>query len=153
MHLELDPWPLLGGLAVLMNEAIISVRMSVFVPLLSRFCAPLPKAHADLYCVDSNRRGQAENYIKNFKRGLDSECMSCERFVANHGRLLIYGLAYLLMMGWCVFCSPLMSRSRRLAGPCLSCLSDFGASAMIFPYSWLVFFSKSSLVSHAASLG
>ena len=51
----------------------------------------------DLYIKDYAQRGQAENYIKDFKRGLLSDRLSCEKFVTNHGRLLMHGIAYILM--------------------------------------------------------
>ena len=45
------------------------------------------------YC----QRGQCENYIKDFKRALQADRLSCETFAANFFRLLEHGAAYVLM--------------------------------------------------------
>lgn len=42
-------------------------------------------------------RGQAENYIKDFKNALAADRLSCHRFAANAFRLLLHALAYRLM--------------------------------------------------------
>jgi len=47
----------------------------------------------DVYCP----RGQCENYIKDFKRALMADRLSCHRFVANCLRLLLHAVAYRLM--------------------------------------------------------
>lgn len=41
-------------------------------------------------------RGQAENYIKDFKNALAADRLSCHRFVANAFRLLLHAVAYRL---------------------------------------------------------
>jgi hypothetical protein len=42
-------------------------------------------------------RGQEENWIKDLKRGLKSDRLSCSAFAANELRLLLFGLAYQLL--------------------------------------------------------
>lgn len=42
-------------------------------------------------------RGQAENYIKDFKNALRADRLSCHRFVANAFRLLLHAVAYRLL--------------------------------------------------------
>jgi len=42
-------------------------------------------------------RGQAENYIKDFKNALRADRLSCHRFLANAFRLLLHAVAYRLM--------------------------------------------------------
>lgn len=42
-------------------------------------------------------RGQAENYIKDFKNALAADRLSCHRFAANAFRLLLHAIAYRLM--------------------------------------------------------
>ena len=42
-------------------------------------------------------RGQAENFIKDFKNALRADRLSCHRFVANAFRLLLHAAAYRLM--------------------------------------------------------
>jgi hypothetical protein len=42
-------------------------------------------------------RGQAENYIKDFKNALAADRLSCHRFAANAFRLLLHALAYRLL--------------------------------------------------------
>ncbi len=44
-----------------------------------------------------SQRGQAENFIKDFKRGVAGDRLSCHRFVANALRLLLHAIAYQLM--------------------------------------------------------
>ncbi len=44
-----------------------------------------------------SQRGQAENFIKDFKRGVLGDRLSCHRFVANALRLLLHAIAYQLM--------------------------------------------------------
>ncbi len=44
-------------------------------------------------------RGQSENWIKDFKRGLFADRLSCESFQANFFRLLEHGAAYRLVYG------------------------------------------------------
>ena len=60
------------------------------VTTLREFSAPL-LYHA--YC----ERGNAENFIKDFKRALAGDRLSCSTFVANFFRLLLHGLAYRLL--------------------------------------------------------
>jgi hypothetical protein len=43
------------------------------------------------------RRGESENWIKDFKLHLKAERLSCSRFVANQFRLLLHACAYWLM--------------------------------------------------------
>jgi len=45
------------------------------------------------YCL----RGQAENFIKDFKLGTKGDRLSCHRFVANSLRLLLHSVAYQLL--------------------------------------------------------
>ena len=53
-----------------------------------------PRLLYDLgYCA----RGQAENYIKDFKNALSADRLSCTRFVANAFRLLLHAAAYRLL--------------------------------------------------------
>lgn len=40
------------------------------------------------------RRGEAEGWIKDFKRALKADRLSCHRFFANQFRLLLYAAAY-----------------------------------------------------------
>jgi Transposase DDE domain group 1 len=54
------------------------------------YSEPKPEAVYDDY-VD---RGQAELYIKDFKRALKADRLSCHRFVANQFRLLLHAAAY-----------------------------------------------------------
>ncbi len=42
-------------------------------------------------------RGQEENWIKDLKRGLKSDRLSCSAFAANELRLLLFGVAYQLL--------------------------------------------------------
>jgi hypothetical protein len=44
-----------------------------------------------------SQRGQAENFIKDFKRGVLGDRLSCHRFAANALRLLLHAVAYQLM--------------------------------------------------------
>jgi hypothetical protein len=43
------------------------------------------------------RRGEAEGWIKDFKRALKADRLSCHRFMANQFRLLLHAAAYWLM--------------------------------------------------------
>lgn len=43
-------------------------------------------------------RGQAENFIKDFKNALSADRLSCHRFVANAFRLFLHAVAYRLML-------------------------------------------------------
>ena len=43
------------------------------------------------------RRGEAEGWIKDFKRALKADRLSCHRFWANHFRLLLHAAAYWLL--------------------------------------------------------
>jgi hypothetical protein len=52
-----------------------------------------PKALYEFYA----RRGEAENWIKDFKVHLKADRLSCHRFVANQFRLLLHACAYWLM--------------------------------------------------------
>jgi len=45
------------------------------------------------YCA----RGQAENHIKDFKRALSADRLSCTKYVANAFRLMLHAVAYRLM--------------------------------------------------------
>lgn len=44
-----------------------------------------------------SQRGQAENFIKDLKRGVQSDRLSCHRYVANALRLLLHAVAYQLL--------------------------------------------------------
>lgn len=50
-----------------------------------------------IYDVAYCARGQAENFIKDFKNALQADRLSCHRFVANAFRLLLHAIAYRLM--------------------------------------------------------
>ncbi len=52
-----------------------------------------PKALYEFYA----RRGEAENWIKDFKLHVKADRLSCHRFVANQFRLLLHAAAYWLM--------------------------------------------------------
>ncbi len=52
-----------------------------------------PKALYEFYA----RRGEGENWIKDFKVHIKSDRLSCHRFVANQFRLLLHAAAYWLM--------------------------------------------------------
>lgn len=52
-----------------------------------------PAALYDWYTA----RGETENWIKDFKRALKGERLSCHRFVANQFRLLLHAAAYWLL--------------------------------------------------------
>lgn len=52
-----------------------------------------PQEVYDWYCD----RGQAENHIKDFKRGLKADRLSCSSFLANFFRLLLHAAAYRLL--------------------------------------------------------
>jgi len=52
-----------------------------------------PKALYEFYA----RRGEAENWIKDFKVHLKADRLSCHRFIANQFRLLLHACAYWLM--------------------------------------------------------
>jgi hypothetical protein len=52
-----------------------------------------PKALYEFYA----RRGEAENWIKDFKVHLKADRLSCPRFIANQFRLLLHACAYWLM--------------------------------------------------------
>jgi hypothetical protein len=43
------------------------------------------------------KRGEAEGWIKDFKRALKADRLSCHRFFANQFRLLLHAAAYLLL--------------------------------------------------------
>jgi hypothetical protein len=43
------------------------------------------------------RRGQSENWIKDFKLHVKADRLSCHRFIANQFRLLLHAAAYWLM--------------------------------------------------------
>lgn len=53
-------------------------------------------APVDVYGVYAGR-GQEENWIKDLKRGLKSDRLSCSAFAANELRLLLFGVAYQLL--------------------------------------------------------
>lgn len=62
-----------------------------------RFLVTNSKASpADVY-ADYAMRGQAENFIKDFKLGTAGDRLSCHRFPANFLRLLLHALAYQLL--------------------------------------------------------
>lgn len=52
-----------------------------------------PKALYEFYA----RRGEGENWIKDFKLHVKSDRLSCHRFIANQFRLLLHAAAYWLM--------------------------------------------------------
>jgi Transposase DDE domain group 1 len=52
-----------------------------------------PKTLYEFYA----RRGEAENWIKDFKLHMKADRLSCQRFVANQFRLLLHACAYWLM--------------------------------------------------------
>ena len=52
-----------------------------------------PKAIYEFYA----RRGEGENWIKDFKLAIKADRLSCHRFVANQFRLLLHACAYWLM--------------------------------------------------------
>ena len=52
-----------------------------------------PKALYEFYA----RRGDAENWIKDFKLHVKADRLSCQRFIANQFRLLLHAAAYWLM--------------------------------------------------------
>jgi hypothetical protein len=52
-----------------------------------------PKALYEFYA----RRGESENWIKDFKLHVKAERLSCHRFIANQFRLLLHAAAYCLM--------------------------------------------------------
>lgn len=52
-----------------------------------------PKALYEFYA----RRGESENWIKDFKLHVKSDRLSCHRFIANQFRLLLHACAYWLM--------------------------------------------------------
>jgi hypothetical protein len=52
-----------------------------------------PKALYEFYA----QRGEAENWIKDFKLHMRADRLSCQRFVANQFRLLLHAAAYWLM--------------------------------------------------------
>jgi hypothetical protein len=43
------------------------------------------------------RRGESENWIKDFKLALKADYLSCHRFIANQFRLLLHAAAYWLL--------------------------------------------------------
>jgi hypothetical protein len=55
--------------------------------------AEAPKELYEFYA----RRGEAENWIKDFKLHMRADRLSCQRFVANQFRLLLHACAYWLM--------------------------------------------------------
>ncbi len=66
------------------NPRFVVTTLSEFPPALIYDAA---------YCP----RGQAENFIKDFKNALGADRLSCHRFVANAFRLFLHALAYRLM--------------------------------------------------------
>lgn len=54
-------------------------------------------APALIYDVAFCARGQAENFIKDYKNALQADRLSCHRFIANAFRLLLHAIAYRLM--------------------------------------------------------
>lgn len=52
-----------------------------------------PKALYEFYA----RRGEGENWIKDFKLAIKADRLSCHRFIANQFRLLLHAAAYWLM--------------------------------------------------------
>lgn len=55
--------------------------------------ASAQRLYREVYCA----RGQMENYLKDHKRGVQSDRTSCHRFVANQFRLLLHSAAYVLL--------------------------------------------------------
>jgi hypothetical protein len=55
-----------------------------------------PDAPRELYEFYA-KRGEAENWIKDFKVHLRADRLSCHRFIANQFRLLLHAAAYWLM--------------------------------------------------------
>ena len=55
-----------------------------------------PDAPEELYEFYT-RRGQSENWIKDFKLHIKADRLSCHRFIANQFRLLLHACAYWLM--------------------------------------------------------
>jgi hypothetical protein len=55
-----------------------------------------PDAPKELYEFYA-KRGQSENWIKDFKLHIRADRLSCHRFVANQFRLLLHAAAYWLM--------------------------------------------------------
>jgi Transposase DDE domain group 1 len=55
-----------------------------------------PEGPKDLYEFYA-KRGESENWIKDFKLHLKADRLSCSRFVANQFRLLLHACAYWLM--------------------------------------------------------
>ena len=53
----------------------------------------VPKELYEFYA----KRGESENWIKDFKRHLKADRLSCHRFIANQFRLLMHACAYWLM--------------------------------------------------------
>jgi hypothetical protein len=49
------------------------------------------------HSVHLSRRGESENWIKDFKLHIRADRLSCHRFVANQFRLLLHAAAYWLM--------------------------------------------------------
>lgn len=67
-----------------------------------------PKALYEFYA----RRGEGENWIKDFKLYVKADRLSCHRFVANQFRLLLHAAAYWLMD--CLRRKLIKSGSRRM---------------------------------------
>jgi hypothetical protein len=55
-----------------------------------------PEGASDLYDWYV-RRGETEGWIKDFKRALKADRLSCQRFFANQFRLLLHAAAYWLL--------------------------------------------------------
>jgi hypothetical protein len=63
----------------------------------TRFLVTNSKLTAKGVYEEYSQRGQAENFIKDFKRGVRGDRLSCHRFVANALRLVLHAVAYQLL--------------------------------------------------------
>ena len=65
-----------------------------------RFVVTNRKGSAESVYAFYAERGEAENGIKELKRGFQGDRLSCHRFAANAFRLLLHSLAYTLVHHW-----------------------------------------------------
>lgn len=63
----------------------------------TRFVVTNRAAEPDVVYGGYTDRGESENWIKDFKRGLRADRLSCHRFAANQFRLLLHAAAYWLL--------------------------------------------------------
>lgn len=63
----------------------------------TRFVVTNREEKAETVYVGYTDRGECENWIKDFKRGMKADRLSCHRFAANQFRLLLHAAAYWLM--------------------------------------------------------